>query len=167
MAADLLIDTVVEILAEEAQDHVLLEEAQQTELLEAGTQGPPGIQGPAGPAGGAATATVGAAAISGHSAVAMDASGLLVPADCRVSAHRGALVGLVADAHAPGAVAEIQTALAIEHSGWAWSPGPVFVGVAGGLAQVLPAGALFAQVIGFALSPTRIAVDVQPPINIA
>ncbi len=32
--ADLLIDTVVEILAEEAQDHVLLEEAQQTELLE-------------------------------------------------------------------------------------------------------------------------------------
>ncbi len=165
--ADLLIDTVVEILAEEAQDQVLLEEVQQTEILEVGIQGPPGIQGPAGPAGGAATATVGATAISGHSAVALDASGMLVPADCRLFAHRGAVVGLVADAHAPGTVAAIQTALALEHPGWAWSPGPVFVGAAGGLAQVLPAGALFAQVIGFALSPTRIHVDVQTPINIA
>lgn len=167
MAADLLIDTVVEILAEEAQDHVLLEEVPQTEILETGTQGPPGIQGPPGPAGGAATVTVGAVPLSGHSAVALDASGLLVPADCRVAAHRGAVVGLVADAYAPGAAAEIQTALALEHAGWAWAPGPVFVGAAGGLVQFVPAGAVFTQVIGCALSPTRIAVDVQPPINIA
>ncbi len=159
--ADLLIDTVVEILAEEAQDHVLLEEVQQTEIIEVATQGPPG------PTGGAASVTVGAVPLSGHSAVALDGSGQLVPADCRVAAHRGAVVGLVADAYAPGAAAEIQTALALEHAGWAWTPGPVFVGAAGGLAQVVPVGAVFTQVIGCALSPTRIAVDIQPPINLA
>ena len=165
--ADLLTVIETEILAELAQDFVLHEEVQDIEVLEVGTQGPPGIQGPVGPAGGAAKVTVGAIPLSGHSAVALDASGVLVPADCRVAAHRGAVLGLVADAYAPGTLAEVQNGYLLEHAGWAWAPGPVFVGIAGGLVQAVPAGALFTQVVGFALSPTRIRVDVPPLIDIA
>ena len=32
---------------------------------------------------------------------------------------------------------------------------------------LLPPGALFSQVIGQAVSPTRVLIDVQPPINLA
>jgi hypothetical protein len=48
---DFLIVQEIEILAEEAQDSVLVEQVQETEIVELGQQGPPGPQGP--PGGGA------------------------------------------------------------------------------------------------------------------
>ena len=74
------------------------------------------------------------------------------------------MLGLLANAYSPGDQAVVQTAFTLEHSGWTWSPGPVFVGTSGALVQVLPVGAVFAQVIGYALAPTRIRIDAQPPI---
>lgn len=130
-------------------------------------QGPPGPRGPIGPAGGTTTVTVGATPLSGHSAVAVDAAGLLIQADCTNPAHRGAVLGLLANAYSPGDQAVVQTAFTLEHSGWTWSPGPVFVGTAGQLTQTLPVGAVFSQVVAHALSPTLVLVDVQPPITIA
>ena len=132
-----------------------------------GVPGPRGIQGIPGPAGGATTVTVGATPLSGHSAVAVDAAGLLIQADCTNPAHRGAVLGLLANAYSPGDQAVVQTAFTLEHSGWTWSPGPVFVGTAGQLTQTLPVGAVFSQVVAHALSPTLVLVDVQPPITIA
>ena len=52
-------------------------------------------------------------------------------------------------------------------AGWAGVPGPVFLGLAGQLTQSLPPGALFSQVIGQAVSPTRVLIDVQPFIHLA
>lgn len=132
-----------------------------------GVPGPRGPQGVPGPAGGATTVTVGATPLSGHSAVAADAAGLLIQADCTNPAHRGAVLGLLANAYSPGDQAVVQTAFTLEHSGWTWSPGPVFVGTAGQLTQTLPVGAVFSQVVAHALSPTLVLVDVQPPITIA
>lgn len=132
-----------------------------------GVPGPRGPQGVPGPAGGATTVTVGATPLSGHSAVAADAAGLLIKADCTNPAHRGAVLGLLANAYSPGDQAVVQTAFTLEHSGWTWSPGPVFVGTAGQLTQTLPVGAVFSQVVAHALSPTLVLVDVQPPITIA
>jgi hypothetical protein len=40
----------------------------------------------------------------------------------------------------------------------------VFVGAHGALTQTLPAEAVFSQMVGMALAPTRLLVDVQPPI---
>ena len=135
-----------------------------TVIVTRGVPGPRGPQGIAGPAGGASTVVVGALPISGHSAVALDASGLLVAADCTLPAHLGAVQGILANAVMPGDNAVVQTDFELSHSGWAFTPGPVFAGVAGALVQALPIGAVFAQVIGFALSATRIRIDVQPPI---
>lgn len=164
---DLLMVQEVEILAEEAQDSVLVEQVQETEIVELGQQGPPGRQGPPGPAGDAITVKVGPQAISGHSVVACNAQGELIAADATNPAHRGAVLGVVADAYSPGDDAVVQTGFVLEHSGWAWAPGPVLVGLAGQLAQALPPGALFSQVIGEALSATRVLIDINPPITLA
>ncbi len=126
--------------------------------------GPPGPPGPIGPAGGATTVMVGAAPISGHTAVALDSGGLLVYADCTNPAHIGAVQGVVGNAYSPGDLAVVQTDFELVHAGWSFAPGPVFVGASGALVQTLPPGAIFAQVVGYALAPTRIRVDVQPPI---
>jgi len=164
---DLLVVQEVEILAEEAQDSVLVEQVQETEIVELGQQGPPGHQGPPGPAGDAITVKVGPSPISGHSVVACNALGELIAADSTNPTHRGAVLGVVANAYSPGDDAVVQTGFVLEHSGWTWTSGPVLVGQAGQLAQALPPGALFSQVIGEALSATRVLIDINPPITLA
>lgn len=164
---DALIVEEIQILAEQTDDSVLVSESEVIEVVAVAEQGPRGIQGIQGPAGGTTTVTVGATPLSGHSAVAVDAAGLLIQADCTNPAHRGAVLGLLANAYSPGDQAVVQTAFTLEHSGWTWSPGPVFVGTAGQLTQTLPVGAVFSQVVAHALSPTLVLVDVQPPITIA
>lgn len=153
-----------ELLIIDDESEIIIEVDTDVEVLEAAAQGPRGPQGIPGPAGGATTVMVGAAPISGHTAVALDSGGLLVYADCTNSAHIGAVQGVVGNAYSPGDLAVVQTDFELVHAGWSFSPGPVFVGASGALVQTLPPGALFAQVVGFALAPTRIRVDVQPPI---
>ena len=165
--SDALIVEEILILADQPDDSVLVDEVEVVSIVAVAEQGPRGIQGIQGPAGGTTTVTAGATPLSGHSAVAVDAAGLLIQADCTNPAHRGAVLGLLANAYSPGDQAVVQTAFTLEHSGWTWSPGPVFVGTAGQLTQTLPVGAVFSQVVAHALSPTLVLVDVQPPITIA
>ncbi|GKS73653.1 hypothetical protein AVME950_02175 [Acidovorax sp. SUPP950] len=165
--SDLVVVEETQILAEQADSSILAEEFKTTEILAVAEQGPPGPRGLPGPEGGATLVTVGAVPLSGHSAVACNSAGLLVPADSTNPSHRGAVLGLVADAYSPGDEAVVQTAYVLEHAGWTWAPGPVFVGTAGQPTQTLPIGALFSQALGQALSATRVLVDVQPPITIA
>lgn len=122
------------------------------------------IVGKPGPAGGATVVTVGATPLSGHTAVAMDADGLLIYADCTNPAHIGAVQGVIANAYGAGDLAVVQTDFDLAHAGWTFATGPVFVGATGALVQALPMGAVFAQVVGYALAPARIRIDVQPPI---
>jgi len=156
--------TDTELLIIDDESEIIIEVDTDVEVLEAAAQGPRGPQGIPGPAGGATTVTVGAAPISGHTAVALDSGGLLVYADCTNPAHIGAVQGVVGNAYSTGDLAVVQTDFELVHGGWSFSPGAVFVGVSGALVQVPPPGAVFAQVIGYALAPTRIRVDVQPPI---
>lgn len=165
--SDLVVVEEIQILAQQPDDSVLVDEVEVVSIVAVAEQGPRGIQGIQGPAGGTTTVTVGATPLSGHSAVAVDAAGLLIQADCTNPAHRGAVLGLLANAYSPGDQAVVQTAFTLEHSGWTWSPGPVFVGTAGQLTQTLPVGAVFSQVVAHALSPALVLVDVQPPITIA
>lgn len=160
---DVLVDheTEIDVLVEHEVD-VVLEQSEPEELIVTeAVQGPPG---PIGPEGGTTLVTVGATPISGHTAVALDSGGLLIYADCTNAAHIGAVQGVVTNAYSAGAQAVVQTGFELVHAGWSFSPGPVFVGASGTLVQALPVGAVFAQVIGYALAPTRIRIDVQPPI---
>lgn len=150
------------VVVEEIQ--VLDQQIEVIEIVEIAVQGPRGPQGIPGPAGGATTVMVGATPISGHTAVALDSGGLLIYADCTNPAHIGAVQGVVGNAYSPGDLVVVQTDFELVHAGWSFSPGPVFVGASGALVQTPPPGAIFAQVVGYALAPTRIRVDVQPPI---
>ena len=163
---DVLIDhdTETDVLVEREVDVVLEQSEPEEIIITEAAQGPPGPQGIPGPAGGATLVTVGATPLSGHTAVALDSGGLLVYADCTNPAHIGAVQGVIANAYSPGDLAVVQADFGLVHAGWSFSPGPVFVGASGALVQVLPAGAVFAQVIGYALAPTLVRVDVQPPI---
>lgn len=158
--------TDTELLIVDDEIQIVIEVDTEVELVELGEQGPRGIQGIPGPAGGATLITVGASPISGHAAVALGADGLLIYADCTNPAHLGAVLGVVANAYGAGDSAVVQTSFDISHAGWAFTPGPIFAGAGGALVQALPPGALFAQVLGYALSATRIHIDVQPPIAI-
>lgn len=153
-----------ELLIIDDESEIIIEVDTDVEVLEAAAQGPRGPQGIPGPAGGATTVMVGAAPISGHTAVAMDADGLLIYADCTNPAHIGAVQGVIANAYGAGDLAVVQTDFDLAHAGWTFATGPVFVGATGALVQALPMGAVFAQVVGYALAPTRIRIDVQPPI---
>ena len=164
---DLVTVEEIQILAQQPDDSVLVDEVEAVSVVAVAEQGPRGPQGVPGPAGGATTVTVGATPLSGHSTVAADAAGLLIKADCTNPAHRGAVLGLLANAYSPGDQAVVQTAFTLEHAGWTWTPGPVFVGTAGQLTQTLPVGAAFSQVVAHALSPILVLVDVQPPITVA
>lgn len=159
--------TDTELLIVDDEIQIVIEVDTEVELVEVGEQGPRGIQGIPGPAGGATVVTVGATPISGHSVVAMDASGLLIYADCTNPAHLGSILGVVANAYSAGDPAVVQTSFDLAHAGWSFTPGPVLVGAGGALVQTLPVGAVFAQVIGYALSVTRVHIDPQPPINLA
>lgn len=165
--ADLVTVEEIQILAQQPDDSVLVDEVEVIQIVAVAEQGPRGIQGVPGPAGGATTVTVGATALSGHSVVAADAAGMLIKADCTNPAHQGAVLGLLANAYSPGDQAVVQNAFTLEHSGWTWTPGPVFVGTAGQLTQSLPGGAVFSQVVAHALSATLVLVDIQPPITLA
>lgn len=134
----------------------------EIQLITEAEQGPRGPQGPAGPAGGA-TLVKTAIAISGHTVVAFDANGELIYADC-VTGLPGSTIGVTEHAYAPGDDAVVKNAFVIEHSGWSFSPGPVFVGENGQLTQTLPPNAVFEQVVGTALSSTVLHVLVQPSI---
>ena len=153
-----------ELLIIDDESEIIIEVDTDVEVLEAAAQGPRGPQGIPGPAGGATTVMVGAAPISGHTAVALDSGGLLVYADCTNPAHIGAVQGVVGNAYSPGDLAVVQTDFELVHAVWSFAPGPVLAALSGALVQTLPPGALFAQVIGYALAPTRIRIDVQPPI---
>lgn len=157
----------IQVLAQQPDDSVLVDEVEVVSIVAVAEQGPRGVQGVPGPAGGATTVTVGSTALSGHSVVGVDASGLLIKADCTDPAHQGAVLGLLANAYSPGDQAVVQTAFTLEHAGWTWTPGPLFVGAAGQLTQALPVGAVFSQVVAQALSSTLVLVDVQPPITVA
>lgn len=156
--------TDTELLIVDDEIQIVIEVDTEVELVEVGEQGPRGIQGIPGPAGGATLVTVGATPISGHTAVALGADGLLIYADCTNPSHLGAVLGVVANAYGAGDPAVVQTSFDLVHAGWSFSPGPVLVGTSGALVQALPVGAVFAQVIGYALAPTRIRIDAQPPI---
>ena len=143
---------------------ILAQQVEVVQIVEVAEQGPRGIQGIPGPAGGTTLVTVGAAPVSGHTAVALGADGLLIYADCTNPAHIGAVQGVIANAYGAGDLAVVQTDFDLAHAGWTFATGPVFVGATGALVQTLPMGAVFAQVVGYALAPARIRIDVQPPI---
>lgn len=147
------------------ETELLTETAQQNgDLLEVAQQGPPGPQGPQGLGGSAVSSYVANTELSGHIAVVLDSLGLALPADAATRAHF-AVAGVTVGSAVPGDPVTVVTTGVVEHGGWTFTPGaPVFLGLAGAIAQTLPPTAVFSKVLGVAVSPTRISINFQPAI---
>ena len=161
MPDDLLIVEEVQILAVEDESTVLKEVVEEVVILAECGQGPPGPMGPGGSISHTALASV---AIGGHRAVINTVAGVAY-ADASDPTHIARVVGVTTASAAGGSPITFQSSGKITEPSWAWTPdADIFVGLNGLLTQSIPGAAVFAQRLGFALSPTEMWVELGEPI---
>lgn len=102
-----------------------------------------------------------ASPIGGHRIV-YASGGVALLADAGNVAHAGKVVGMTPAAVSAGVVTVV-IGNAITEPSWNWTPGPVYLGSNGLPTQTRPTVG-FLQEIGVALEPTRLVVDLKPPI---
>jgi hypothetical protein len=162
--ADVLVEEVITILAEEADSSVLREEVEVIQVVADAEQGPPGPRGEAGPAGGATVSRMAGATLSALVAVWEDAAGRVHALDQGDEDHVFSLLGVTLTAADAGAPIDVQRSGAITDSAWSWTPGQrIYLGIGGALTTTPPAAG-FDVLIGTALSPTRLLLNLQDPI---
>lgn len=106
--------------------------------------------------------------ISGHVVVAISSDGQLIVADCTQSTHALSVVGITTNAVTTGNTTLVSVTGKVEHLGWTFTQGmPVYLGLNGQITQALPLSREFTKIIGIAVSPTIINLQLQPAIFIA
>lgn len=130
-----------------------------------GKRGEPGLPGASGSE--TITATSGEV-LSGFSVVIYDPSGNVIKASADNVLHMNKVVGITTGASLISAPATIRSSNLMEESTWTWTQDqPIFLGLNGLLTQTVPIGAVFSQVLGIAIAPTRIIINIQPAIFLA
>jgi len=129
-----------------------------------GQPGAPGAQGIPGPAGGSALQRSAGETLSALHFVYEIANQvfLLSPDD---GEHIFQALGVTLTAADTGDLINVQRSGALDESSWSWTPGPVWLGAGGNLTQTPPSGG-FDLMIGAAVSPTRIILNLQQPIDL-
>lgn len=126
-----------------------------------------GITGQRGPSGGETLQKYSLVAISGHKVVISSGNDEISYASNNVLDHQFRVVGITLNSASIGFPIEVRQFGEITEPSWSFSVGPVFLGVNGELTQVPPVSpAVFSLIMGYALSPTTINVNIQSPINI-
>lgn len=102
--------------------------------------------------------------LSGNRCVCVNDAGLLIYADSGTLAHAHRVLGITTGAISSGATGSVQVFGEMTEAGWSWSIGsPVYLGINGALTQTAPATG-FALAIGFAVTATKIYIDIKQPI---
>lgn len=124
-----------------------------------------GLRGPKGDPGGSTFTRTAAQALGGHRAVvAVGENGADYASASDVS-HFGRLIGITSGAVSSGAEATITSIGPVDEPSWTWTPGgDVYLGDSGLLTQTVPLAAAFLQRVGFALTATRLWVELSEPI---
>lgn len=164
-------DAPVEIsIAPDQPVEITIEQSTTNVISTVAAQGIPGAQGPQGipgPPGGTQTYNT-ATSVATHTVVSASGSGGVQPASCMDLTSLGTVVGITTSDNNPGDItAPLMTGI-IEDINWTFTPdGRVFLGDNGQLVQTLPPAALFQQVVGIALSATKVLINIMPPILLA
>jgi hypothetical protein len=143
---------------------VIVELEPDVVLVTEGEQGPPGVPGAPGPAGGQAVQRTAGEAISALRAV-YELDGLVYIADAFDEPTVYLMIGVAISAAAFGGALNIQRSGEITDSGWNWTPGLVWLGSNGALTQTPPVSG-FSVNVGVAVSPTRLWLNLDYPINL-
>ncbi len=113
------------------------------------------------------TRLVAAAQLTAYRVVTIDADGRLVTADCGNPDHGGRVLGVIETSPRAGEAAVVVDTGLLTNPGWSWSVtapvAAVRLGHAGDLVQMLPADAVFEQVIGQPVSATSILLSISTP----
>ena len=107
------------------------------------------------------------APLSGHRVVRISGGGELAYASSADAADATNVIGISQNAAAAGGNVNVQTFGPMDEPSWSWTQGlPVFCGIDGVLTQIVPesGSSVFSLVVGTALLPTRIYVDIKQPI---
>lgn len=138
----------------------------QVSIIAVGTQGPAGPQGIPGNAV-SDFPLVAETALSGQRVVSLQANGKINYTNPAVEDSVTGIVGVTTGAIADGAVGSVRAFGFLEEATWNWTAGDrVFVGASGILTQT-PVISGFLLEIGRAMQPTKIFIDIKPPILLA
>jgi hypothetical protein len=125
-----------------------------------------GAQGPAGPAGassGGALTRTASTAIGGFKVVRELGDGTVALASSNDVAHAAMIVGVTLGAAAQGAATTVVRQGEIIDGTLGLTPGPLFLGLNGGIQSAPPANGVLVWV-GLAATSSRAVIDVQPAI---
>lgn len=102
--------------------------------------------------------------IGGHRVVRATSTGCNY-ADSSDKTHIGKIIGITLAAYSQGADVEIHTHGEWPELSWNWALGPIYLGTNGLLTQTIPTSG-FVQQVATAIAPTRIFIEIQPPIEV-
>ena len=153
-----------ELLIIDDESEIIIEVDTDVEVLEAAAQGPRGPQGIPGPAGGTSHIRTSAAALSALLVVWEDELGVVRPLDSADEDHIDLLCGLTIAGTSSAGPVTVQRTGAVDDTAWAWTPGRVYLGAGGSLTQTPPNNG-FDVLVGVAVSPTRLILSFQDPIQ--
>lgn len=128
------------------------------------SQGRTGPQGPVGPSGGALVLTAGETV----SALKMvyELGGEVFALDSQDAANIYRWVGVAVTAGTTGNDVTVQRSGELEDNSWSWTDGErVYLGASGTLTQVPPVVGYY-QLVGTAVSPKRVLLNIQDPIEL-
>lgn len=152
------------VVSEVVRPTVVVDDACAVVLVAPAAQGPAGRQGVPGPAGGSAFQRTAGETISALHAV-YELNDQVFTLGSSDEDHVSLLLGVATTAAGPGDDINIQRSGAIDEPSWSWTPGPVWLSPTGTLTQTPPSDG-FDVLIGAAVSPTRVILDLQTPIDL-
>ena len=162
---DLVVVEEIQILAQQPDDSVLVDEVEIVQVVAVAEQGPRGPQGIPGPAGGTTFVRQSAGPLSALRVLWEDHAGVVALLDYRDGAHIDAISGLSLTATPNAAPLNVQRSGPVDDGAWNWMAGRVYLGTAGTLTQTPPADG-YDVLVGYAVSPTRLYLDIQDPIQL-
>lgn len=159
---DLVVVEEIQIIAQQPDDSVLVEQVEVAEIIAVAEQGPPG---PPGPSGVAIYTRQSTGALSAMRVVWEDDAGAVSALDSADEDHIDLLCGLTLTATSDAGQVAVQRTGAVDDLAWSWVPGRVYLGADGALTQSPPSTG-FDVLVGVAVSPTRLILNFQDPIEL-
>lgn len=155
------------VMGAASRDPIVMAAQPKTVVVTVGHQGPPGIQGPIGPSGGQALERIAGQTISALRVVYEDEHGHVYPLDANDEEHIFSILGVTLTAADAWRPVNVQRSGPIDDASWSWVPKQrVFLGAQGALTAE-PALEGFHVLIGVALNPKRLLLNIQDPIELA
>ncbi len=133
-----------------------------------GAKGDKGDKGDPGPVGGRMLKRARGPLSGGKVVRVVDDGDHVDVASALVAADAAAVVGLtLQSAVAAEDQVEVAHAGELEDSAWSFVPGPVYLGVNGVLTQTRDSSWAFLRIVGTAVSPTKMMINLRPPVFLA